>query len=893
MLVLIPTMTAAPPRHRLHRASLSAVLVVLALSACKPAADPPAALTTSPPDTPSPLAMVAAARWETAREKHATGAPGEALALLASALASDPSSAEARELAREILAETRWHLPELSIDHGFPVDRLELSSNGQLWVGLSAGFTTAVRWDLNELSIGSVLFPTAAPEMRILVADPGHRYLVIQREGVTLLCDADTLKPIREIGPLPATLTPTSVIAFSADGLLIAHPSTENPDELVTWQIRDSATGEVVRSWQENGEDLRAIAAQLDRARLRLLSADGSRIDIPLSPVEEVTLTTPESPLKLVHAQFVAAGGAAWLAEDRGAHEEPALRLLSFGTTLSEAEAEAEILRHHPWSRHPGVWNGLLRDAADPPLRVDGHSLTLAGIRHSPIRTPAPLTAAIVADRVVTGDSAGTVTFHRILPLPSAAAPDPEETHPPDASHAHELSKLVRALTGLERDEESAAFKELDFTARAAALEDCDLEKIAALFPTLDFSPLADDFRAARPRHAPPDTLNPLRERLIRAGFIEEPAASPRAFTRTLQDVLDSGEDAAIESAIRSAGGSGREAATALALALDSERPEWIRAAIESARDMPPLLGRIARSRQAWLEGRKHDALAGWHEDFPDLAAVRQREDWDGWEQADFAPALAAVADAVQGELARLTLPRNPDEAQRQALVQHLTSRETLAIVGRERLARACLDAAIAFSSIGSHHEDTLRLASLGRQLGAAVPPSLRAEAVALTALGEFRRAQSAWVTLITEHPAETHQPGDYAEAAFTSFENDDLRQAREILSVGMQRFPRDASFAIRAGWVSLLIGDPDRAYEFLLLGERIGFPEERLETAITLLTVAAAECGYSEDAILYFEQLLELDPAWEDPATLETLDWPEPLKATLRQLTWGPLLPE
>ena len=82
----------------------------------------------------------------------------------------------------------------------------------------------------------------------------------------------------------------------------------------------------------------------------------------------------------------------------------------------------------------------------------------------------------------------------------------------------------------------------------------------------------------------------------------------------------------------------------------------------------------------------------------------------------------------------------------------------------------------------------------------------------------------------------ETHLPGDYAEAAYTSFENADSQQAMEILTTGLRRFPQDANFALRAGWVALLTGNSERAYKFLLAGKRIGFPSEKLENATALL---------------------------------------------------------
>jgi tetratricopeptide (TPR) repeat protein len=147
-------------------------------------------------------------------------------------------------------------------------------------------------------------------------------------------------------------------------------------------------------------------------------------------------------------------------------------------------------------------------------------------------------------------------------------------------------------------------------------------------------------------------------------------------------------------------------------------------------------------------------------------------------------------------------------------------------------------------------------------------------------------------VELITEHPVEAHQPGDYAEAAYTAFENADSQQAVEILTTGLRRFPQDADFALRAGWVALLTGNAERAYKFLLAGKRIGFPSEKYENATALLCIAASQAGATDESSAYYDELLAIDPAWEKPETLDALDWPEELKSTLREFSLVALTP-
>jgi len=67
----------------------------------------------------------------------------------------------------------------------------------------------------------------------------------------------------------------------------------------------------------------------------------------------------------------------------------------------------------------------------------------------------------------------------------------------------------------------------------------------------------------------------------------------------------------------------------------------------------------------------------------------------------------------------------------------------------------------------------------------------------------------------------------------------------------------------------------------------RIGYPEDKLENATALLTIAAVRLGDIDQAAQHFDALISIDPAWADPATLETLEWPDELKSALRQMTW------
>jgi hypothetical protein len=400
------------------------------------------------------------------------------------------------------------------------------------------------------------------------------------------------------------------------------------------------------------------------------------------------------------------------------------------------------------------------------------------------------------------------------------------------------------------RQQDNRELASIDAAERIRLLEKCDFKALARLFPKLDFNPLIEAVRAIMLRDPAPDALHILTERLTRAD-----AASPAAVSSP---------------------------AARLAEALDSASPELIRECLDVFTEMPPLLHKLALSRIAWLEGRKADALAGWPEVFPDIRTARMREDWDGWEQADFTPALEKLRLCLKEELAALEMPEQPTAEQKQALIKRLMDADTLRSVGPSRLARASLAAA---SLLASHKEDAaaaLDLAERARNLGAAAEPCLRAGAQAFATLGYYQKARDRWVSLITEQPLANHQSSDYAEAAYTAFESADPDQAMEILTTGLHRFPGDANFALRAGWIALLAGSPDRAGRFILASREAGLAPEKLEYATALLTIAAAQTGAIDDAAVFRNELLRLNPEWQEQATIEALDWPEEFKSAL-----------
>ncbi len=811
----------------------------------------------APGPAPELVSQLAGTRVETAGAKLEQGHPDEALALLVAALKADPAATEARDLTEKILARTVWHMPVLALSHPMPIDRIECAEPGALWVSMAGRTNTTVRWNLETLEIGSVFFPMPDAQTRSLVRDPTGRRLVVERAGIVLLCDARTLKPVKDLGTLPDFVTPSSVIVFSADGLLMAHPApaSENASSVV-WHLRDAATGEILRTSEPGEADAaRPLAAYLDRRELRVLHADGDTLEMPVSPVNESCFTPAAGPVKLLHAQFNVDGAETLVLVDHGPHEVPKLAVWQDGAIDDESPELSGMLERFSWNRHPGIWTGLLRECPLTPLTVNGKNLFMRDAFHAPIHASSAITAVAAGGTLrFVGEENGMLTAYQLLPQPRIIPSDPEPREADEKAIAA-LTHLTGLLAGIHQVEESRALVRIDAAERLRMLGKCDFGALGRLFPKLDFSPLIEVVGAMTTRTPAPDAMRVLTERLARAD-----PASPAAATSP---------------------------AVRLALALDSTMPEWISNCLASTADMPPLLRKLSLSRIAWLEDRKADALAGWPEVFPEISEVRRREDWDGWEQADFSKALEKLRLCVSEELAALQMPENPSAEQRQTLIKRLMNADTLRSVGPSRLARASLAAATVLATFREEAKAALKLAELAGNLGEAPEPCLRAEARALATLGDYQKSRDRWVLLLTEHPVTTHQSSDYSEAAYTAFESANPNQAMEILTTGLHRFPADAEFALRAGWIALLAGNPDRAGRFLLAGREAGLAPEKLEYATALLTIAATQNGSIDDAAVFRNELLRLNPAWGEKATIEGLDWPEEFKSALHPPGW------
>ncbi|NJR43425.1 MAG: hypothetical protein HC767_12955 [Akkermansiaceae bacterium] len=282
-----------------------------------------------------------------------------------------------------------------------------------------------------------------------------------------------------------------------------------------------------------------------------------------------------------------------------------------------------------------------------------------------------------------------------------------------------------------------------------------------------------------------------------------------------MEKIFSSGNSTEILAAIQSAGGKGERAATALALALESDQPEWIEKCLSSSIDLPPTLRHLAISRIAWLRDRKAEVISNWPEISPDLTEISCREDWDGWELADFSLAFNSMSQNVNKQLTALIISEKAPESERKEVIARFIDPVTISIVGRKKYTDACMNAALILSKYKEEAESTFQLAKIARDLGAPAALCLRTEATALTHSRNYQEAHARWIELITEHSLETQLPSDYTEAAYSAFENMDPSQALNILIKGLRQFPNDETLATRAGWIALLTGNSKEAYQF------------------------------------------------------------------------------
>lgn len=814
----------------------------------------------------------------------------EAVSWLAAGLRANPESVEFRQRLRDWLTGVVWQIPVFRLPHPGPVDLVDAAGTDTLWVVMSGENHAVVRWDLTAMKPTAVGFPVPKARTEFWKRDPLGRRLIIGRGGVRLLGDAVTLKPVCS---LSGAVGGEALTSFSPEGLLLAHPvcgqeptddsSNRNP---LRWVIRDALSGTVIR---EETPDLpvgrRELSARIDRNMLEVRLDDGSSWCLPVSPIDAPKFL-PADPaatgtwLAAWHPGVGPLAGHGWCGLRAGGDHAPAEWLESMGgRTAPWVPDPRQLLAESPWSLRNCVWNGPPQGNGPLRLEVRGR-FAFPGAGVAPLQADAAISslAALHPGGWVTASSDGMVVVHRMLPEigkpgPSMPVSDQDLAGLPDA-----IDALVVWLGGGRPEVSTGEIRFSLIAERAASPWTNHLDVLARGFPGCDLASWAKARAAMAAMDPAPDRFAAIHQRLARM--------QPLADTHTmaaLETLFRAGNnDPAVLDAIRAARSSGAAAAMALKCSLAVGRPDWIRACLSQASGLPATLQRLAQSRIDWFEGNPAAAFESWPHPLPDLADLRRAEDWDGWEQVDFTPEYESFRQDYLSECGKLTLPSGADAAAWEVLVGRLTDSATAKSFGASRVAQACLDAAT-HAPVGIKSASVKRLADTAESLGAARPACLRAGAIGMTAGGNYRDARELWVELITLHPIRSHLPGDYAEAAYTAFENSDPRQAMAILATGMHRFPDDARFALRAGWVALLTGNPQPAYRFLLAGQRIGFPAEVRENATALLAAAAGLSGAPEDAAAFFQDLIALSADWNHPATIDSLAWPEELKSALK----------
>lgn len=240
------------------------------------------------PPTSENNPTLAAAQLALAQTHLDNDSPLKAIPYLHASLSSQPSP-KTRSTLEKILSSTDFAVPVTALRHPFPVLRFATAKKN-LFVAIGGNHPTVIRWDLSaEPFVEALMFPAKASGISHLSLSPNSRYLLVHRDRTSLLCNAESLKPIAAFDPFPETLDAETCQRFSANSLFIATPSAD-PKGLTTWSIRDTATGQILRS-----ETIRhlstPVATAFEGTTLRIITDDGNGIAIPMrGDIEQITI---------------------------------------------------------------------------------------------------------------------------------------------------------------------------------------------------------------------------------------------------------------------------------------------------------------------------------------------------------------------------------------------------------------------------------------------------------------------------------------------------------------------------------------------------------------------------------------------------------------------------
>ena len=745
----------------------------------------------------------------------------EAVARLAKRIAESPTQADAfLAPLRKAIGRARWVIAEKSLQTGFQIDQL-WADKSSIWVAIHRdGMHSAFRWDRSTNQTAAVLFPSKNAGVRSWHFSPNGKRVLIQRGQRLLLCDAQSLQPIREIPPVPEDQIADSLISFTLDSLLFAHASQS--DGKLLWQIRDSTSGELIRSEAlEVVGNNRFLAANITRDGLHLLQEEGNLSRIPLNPLEPFSPVESKIDGTVIRALPARCGNFLCLVHQQ-AESITRMTLAPSKEALLVTVAERESWeRLIPWSQKSSFWHAPLHhESLSKPL--DSQSLVAACLENT---------------RLISADKDGTITLSKLLPGDSSVyRNEPYSIIPPSSIHV--LKQHLERLS---------------------------IENWEPLLHGHCEKSVSDPI------------LDPVERRM-------QMAMSGDDFP-SIREAFSNGDEETIGKLIQSSAPSGPKAAACLAAVLGSPRSNWILQCLRDFPDIPPTLARIAKTRIAWLEGAQAEAISLWPGQFPDYQTIRETNDWKGWETEDFQVPFELVRQTIQEVLNEFKVAENASQERRDEVYARIVDPANLQNLGRARLIELTLKAAGEFTKHPAEAARSLELARQAKALGASTAPCLRVEALAFAAMGEHESARSRWVNLITYHPVSDHEPKDYTEAAYSAYENLDSEQAMAFLATGSHRFPNNADYALRAGWIALLIGHPESAWRFLLRGEQAGFSDEKQPYSLALFSIAAMQAGAPEEAAAYHAELMRLDPSWGESQTVETLMWPKELQEPLLHL--------
>ena len=649
-------------------------------------------------------------------------------------------SPEADGLISDALTSARFRVPSALLRHPYPVLCFAEDPGNAIFAALGGKHPTVVRWALTETpEVTAVLFPTNASHISHISLSHDGLHLLVHRDATNLLCNATTLKPIANLGEFPANLDPENFQPFTANGLLLAHPTLADNGNY-NWHIRDSTTGEILRS-DSIPRFPKPLSARFDDMTLCIALEDGSEARIPILGQTETAIS--------------------------------------------------------PRIKNP---KSLAQTRA---ILTDSNTLALC------------------------------------LPVP-----------PTDMENLR--TNLVAAISGYELDPTTQTISESPLPNRLAILSEAFPDRFP---PTLKLHsaeiPLSRRLAAAYPEEFP------------------KIAAAQLAHAEIIRKTFAANDPAAISAVIASAE-QGLPISTALFLSLESGNAALIQQAASRAVNMPPTLRRLIKSGTPPASG---------------LHQLRLEEDWLGYESPDFSPIFGKAAERTSDALSRLALPENPTAGDIESLILRFLDPRSEAELGRPTLAESAIRHAITLAPDPELASHALKLSAIARRYGANPSLCLRTDATAFTSLGDFTSAHRTWIDLITNQPQADHLASDYAEAAYTAFENADAAQALEILRTGLFRFQNDVAFAIRAGWIALLTDHPDEALACLSAATKLGLPPGEIENTTALLAITHSHLGDPESAASYLAQLQAISPKWEDAQNIDALPWPDSFKATLKDL--------